>query len=234
MNNNDKELLQQLEKKIGYHFQDYSLLKQALTHSSYANEKKIQKLKDYERMEFLGDAVLELVTSEYLYLENTNRLEGEMTKLRSTYVCEPALAFCAREIALGQFIYCGKGESRTGGKDRDSILSDCMEAIIGAIYLDGGLEQAKKFIHRGILTDLENKRLFYDSKSSLQEMVQGKRKQPIAYRLTGESGPEHEKCFQVEVLVGDVVVGSGSGKSKKIAEQNAAYQAILQLKKEKA
>lgn len=225
------EILQQLESELGYHFKDAVLLKQALTHSSYANEKKIQKLKDYERIEFLGDAVLELVTSEYLYLEDEERLEGEMTKLRSTYVCEPSLAFCARELELGKYIYCGKGESQTGGKDRDSILSDCMEAIIGAIFLDGGFEDAKKFIHNRILTDLENKRLFYDSKSSLQEMVQGKGKESIAYQLVSENGPEHAKCFQVNVLIGKRIVGAGSGKSKKIAEQNAAYQAILQMKK---
>lgn len=225
-------MLQQLEEKLGYHFQDSALLKQALTHSSYANEKKVLKIKDYERMEFLGDAVLELVASEYLYLDYVEYLEGEMTKLRSAYVCEPSLAFCARELELGKYIYCGKGESRTGGNDRDSILADCMEAIIGAIYLDGGLESAKNFIQHSVLTDLENKRLFYDSKSSLQEMVQGSGKQSIRYDLINESGPEHKKCFHINVLVGERIVGTGSGKSKKIAEQNAAYQAILQIKKE--
>ncbi len=229
---NEVEKLQQLQQTIEYQFKNIDLLKQALTHSSYANEKRIRQVKDYERIEFLGDAVLELVSSEYLYLESEAYLEGEMTKLRSTYVCEPALAFCARELQIGQYIYLGKGEQQTGGRERDSILSDCMEAIIGAIFLDSNFEEAKQFIHRNILSDLEDKKLFYDSKSSLQEFVQAKGKPPVTYRLVDESGPEHDKIFTVEVILEENIVGTGTGKNKKSAEQNAAYQAIKMLKKQ--
>ncbi|MFI3177548.1 MAG: ribonuclease III [Eubacteriales bacterium] len=230
MNMNEADKLQQLQQTIEYQFKNIDLLKQALTHSSYANEKRIRQVKDYERIEFLGDAVLELVSSEYLYLESDAYLEGEMTKLRSTYVCEPALAFCARELHIGQYIYLGKGEQQTGGRERDSILSDCMEAIIGAIFLDSNFEEAKQFIHRNILSDLEDKKLFYDSKSSLQEFVQAKGKPPVTYRLVDESGPEHDKIFTIEVILEENIVGRGTGKNKKSAEQNAAYQAIKMFK----
>ncbi len=224
-----QEHIKILEEKIGYTFQNKALLQQALTHSSYANERKTNLIKDYERIEFLGDAVLELVSSEFLYQTYPDYLEGEMTKLRSTYVCEPALAFCARELGLGQFLYLGKGEAHTGGKDRDSILADCVESIIGAIFLDRDFEHAKSFIHRCVLSDLENKRLFYDSKSSLQEMVQKEGRNQIIYKLIAEVGPEHQKIFKVEVALDEHVIGIGQGKSKKLAEQNAAYEGIKYL-----
>ena len=163
------EVLEELQEKIGYRFQDISLLKQALTHSSFANEQKINKLKNYERLEFLGDAVLELVSSEFLFKENPDMPEGQLTKLRASMVCEPALAYCARDLDIGSYILLGRGEEATGGRKRDSITSDVMEAIIGAIFLDGGIESAKKHIYRFILSDLEHKILFYDSKTILQE-----------------------------------------------------------------
>lgn len=222
--------LQLLEKRIGYHFQDISLLKQALTHSSFTNEQKINKSKHYERLEFLGDAVLELVSSEFLYREHEDMPEGELTKLRASMVCEPSLAFCARDLELGQFMRLGKGEENTGGRHRESITSDVCEAVIGAIYLDGGMEPAKAFIDRFILSDLEDKQLFYDSKSNLQELIQGKLKKEFHYELLEESGPEHDKTFVVEVFMEQESLGKGSGRTKKAAEQQAAYKALLLLK----
>lgn len=226
--------LEELEKRIGYHFQNILLLKQAVTHSSYTNEQKINRLGHYERLEFLGDAVLELVSSDFLYHTYQDVPEGKLTKLRASMVCEPALAYCARDLELGRFLLLGKGEENTGGRNRDSITSDAMESVIGAIYLDGGLEPAKKFIHRFILSDLENKQLFYDSKTMLQEYVQGVFKKDLTYVLIDESGPEHDKQFHVEVLIGKRVLGSGTGRTKKAAEQQAAYEALLSLKEQQA
>ncbi len=216
-----------LEERIGYTFRDKRLLKQALTHSSYANEQKINKSGNYERLEFLGDAVLELVSSDYLYRENPRLSEGELTKKRSSMVCEPALAFCARDIELGKFIFLGKGEEATGGRQRESITSDVLEALIGAIYLDGGLSCARAFINRFVLSDLENKQLFYDSKTILQERVQKKGEGKLHYILVEESGPEHDKQFRVEAMIDDRKIGEGCGRTKKHAEQQAAYQALL-------
>lgn len=227
-----EERLTELEDKIQYRFQDRRLLRQALTHSSYANEQRINKFEDYERLEFLGDAVLELVSSDFLYRKETDMAEGQLTRKRSSMVCEPALAFCARDIALEQYILLGKGEEATGGRGRDSIISDVMEAVIGAIYLDSGIEEASGFIHRFILDDLEHKQLFYDAKTILQEAVQQESKEPICYELIKEEGPEHEKTFLVEVRVGDQKLGTGSGHSKKAAEQQAAYQALLHRREE--
>ncbi len=170
MNCND---LGKLEALIGYEFKDKNLLRQALTHSSYANEQKINKSGDYERLEFLGDAVLEVVSSEFLFHKYPDLPEGKLTKIRASMVCEPSLAICARDLELGRFILLGKGEEATGGRERESITSDVMEAIIGAIFLDGGMEKAKAHISRFVLSDLENKVLFYDSKSTLQEVLQG-------------------------------------------------------------
>ena len=223
--------LKELEKKVGYTFRDLSLLKQALMHSSYTNEKHLPKHRCNERLEFLGDAVLELVSSEYLYLNSPHTPEGELTKTRASMVCEPSLALCARDIGLGDYLLLGKGEEATGGRHRDSVTSDAMEALIGAVYLDGGFTNAKEFIHRFVLTDLEDKKLFYDSKTILQEMVQGTKAGTISYRLTGEEGPDHDKSFYVEVLIGDRVYGEGKGRTKKAAEQQAAYRAILKLRK---
>lgn len=222
-----EEKMVKLEQAIGYQFRDRHLLRQALTHSSYANEQKINKTGDYERLEFLGDAVLELISSDYIYRENPKMTEGNMTKLRSSIVCEPALAYCAREIGLYKYILLGRGEEATGGRNRDSIISDVMEAIIGAIYLDSGIEEARAYIHRVILSDLENKKLFYDAKTILQEEIQKINRGTLHYRLIREEGPEHDKTFVVEALLNNKIVGSGTGHSKKAAEQKAAYEALI-------
>jgi len=224
------EVLDELQSKIGYSFNNRDLLKQALTHSSFANEQKINKLKNYERLEFLGDAVLELVSSEFLFKENPQMPEGQLTKLRASMVCEPALAYCAKDIDLGSYMLLGKGEETTGGRYRSSITSDVMEAIIGAIFLDGGIEEAKKYIYRFILSDLENKILFLDSKTILQEEIQKKKDAQLRYELVSENGPDHNKEFAVEAYLNDVLIGSGSGRTKKAAEQQAAYEALLKMK----
>lgn len=221
--------LKELEEAIGYEFRQQGLLRQALTHSSYANEKHMKKLSDNERLEFLGDAVLEVASSEFLY-ENYPKLpEGDLTKLRASIVCEPTLALCTKELRLGDYLFLGKGEEHTGGRSRKSILSDALEAVIGAIYLDGGFEPAKKFIRRFILTDIEHKKLFYDSKTILQEVVQGGYGETLHYVLLSEEGPDHDKSFKVEARLGERVVGRGSGHTKKAAEQEAAYEALLLL-----
>ena len=222
----------ELEKKIGYTFKQKELCTNALMHSSYTNEKRLEKWQCNERLEFLGDAVLEVVSSEYLFHEHPTEPEGKLTKMRASMVCEPALAFCAREIDLGDYLLLGKGEEATGGRQRPSVTSDAMEALIGAIYLDGGFTNAKEFIHRFILTDLENKKLFYDSKTILQEIVQADMEEGISYHLIKEEGPDHNKSFTVEVKIGETVYGTGSGRTKKAAEQEAAYKAILKLKKQ--
>lgn len=221
------------QKIIQYQFNNIGLLKNALTHSSYANEKKTGNYKDNERLEFLGDAVLELTSSEFIYTGNPDMNEGKMTRLRASIVCEPTLAMCARQIHLQEYIMLGKGEDLTGGRTRDSIISDALEALIGAIYLDGGFANAKEFILKYILNDLEGKRLFYDSKTILQEMVQGGQEKGIVYQLVGEEGPDHNKSFRVEVVIGGEAFGCGIGRTKKAAEQEAAYQAILKLKEGK-
>lgn len=221
-----------LEKKIGYQYRDKNLLLEALTHSSFANEQKIRKVGDYERLEFLGDAVLELVSSDFLYRNHQNFPEGKLTKLRSSFVCEPALAYCAKDLSLHEFIRLGKGEEQTGGRYRDSIISDVMEAVIGSLYLDGGLPVAKAFIDRFILSDLENKILFYDAKTVLQEKVQEKPGQELEYVLLKEEGPDHDKIFQVEARINGRAVSTGSGRTKKAAEQEAAYQAIKKLRQD--
>ena len=224
--------MEELEQKIGYRFRDRGLLRQALTHSSFANEQKINRYPDYERLEFLGDAVLELVSSDFLFHENPQMPEGKLTKLRSSMVCEPALAYCARELTLGEYILLGRGEEAAGGRKRDSITSDVMEALIGALYLDGGFAAAHDFIHRFVLSDLEHKILFYDSKTVLQETVQATEGSVLSYELTGETGPDHDKEFLVEVSIDGKVMGSGRGRTKKAAEQQAAYEALLRLRRQ--
>ena len=188
--------------------------------------------KGYE-LEFLGDAVLELVTSEFLFNRYKKLQEGELTKLRAGLVCEPALAYSAREIELSEYLLLGHGESMTGGKNRDSILSDAMEALIGAIYLDGGLTNAKEFIEKYILNDVEHKKLFFDSKTIFQEMVQSDNMGAISYKLLAEYGPDHDKSFKEAVYIGETEYGVGKGHTKKAAEQIAAYNAILKLKAER-
>ena len=223
--------LHELEGRIGYRFTDRQLLTQAMTHSSYANEHRLNKLECNERLEFLGDSVLEVVSSDFLYHKYPERPEGDLTKIRASIVCEPTLAYCAEDIDLGAYLLLGKGEEATGGRGRASVVSDAMEALIGAIYLDGGFANAKEFIHKFILSDLENKKLFFDSKTILQEIVQADINKPITYQLLKEEGPDHNKAFYVEVFIGDVDYGTGKGRTKKAAEQQAAYQAILALKK---
>lgn len=218
------------QEMIGYVFKDVTNLKNALTHSSYANEKKTSKFKDNERLEFLGDAVLELTSSEFLFKEHPDTKEGELTRLRASMVCEPTLAFCARTINLGEYIMLGKGEDLTGGRDRDSITSDALEALIGAIYLDGGFANAKEFIHKFILNDLENKKLFFDSKTILQEIVQATNSS-VEYKLLKEEGPDHSKTFEVIVLIDGKQMESGLGRTKKAAEQQAAYHTIIKIRK---
>ncbi|MGN0414193.1 MAG: ribonuclease III [Agathobacter sp.] len=221
-------MIKKFQKVIGYHFENEKLLMQALTHSSYANEQHMKKLSDNERLEFLGDAVLEIISSDFLYREHEDLPEGELTKLRASIVCEPTLALCAREISLGDYLLLGKGEDMTGGRERKSILSDALEAVIGAIYLDGGFTNAKEFILKFILKDIEHKKLFYDSKTILQEVVQGEHEN-LTYVLTNESGPDHNKSFTVEVRVEQQVLGCGTGHTKKAAEQEAAYNALLKI-----
>lgn len=224
--------IKKFEEKIGYQFLNKDFVVQALSHSSFVNEKHLPKYECNERLEFLGDAVLELVSSEFLFRKHGKLPEGELTKLRAAAVCEQALAFSAREIVLSDYLLLGNGEILTGGKDRDSILSDALEAMIGAIYLDGGLTNAKEFIEKNILNDLEKKQLFYDSKTIFQEIVQSKNLGKISYRVIGESGPDHDKKFLEAVYIGEKEYGRGEGHTKKAAEQLAAYRAILRLKEE--
>ncbi|HAN50988.1 MAG TPA: ribonuclease III [Lachnospiraceae bacterium] len=225
--------LNELEEAIGYHFHNQELLIQALTHSSYANEKHMKPLSDNERLEFLGDAVLELVSSEFLYQNYPNDNEGKLSKLRASLVCEPTLSYCTEEMDLKKYIRLSFGEEKTGGRNRKSIRSDALEAVIGAMFLDGGLEPAKEFVLRFILTDIEHKKLYHDCKTALQEIVQAEHTAPLTYELIKEEGPDHAKVFTVEAKVGDLVIGQGVGSSKKAAEQEAAYQGILYAQKQK-
>ena len=205
-----------LEKKIDYHFNDSALLLQALTHSSYANEMRMNKENNNERLEFLGDAVLELVTSEYVFKSHNHLPEGDLTKLRASIVCEQSLSSCAKDLNIGDFLLLGKGEELSGGRHRESILSDALEAIIGAIYLDGGFTNAKEFVHKFILNNVEHKELFFDSKTILQEIIQNdNNKQKIRYKLISEEGPDHNKSFTIALYVGNEQYGCGIGKTKK-------------------
>ncbi|MDO5416014.1 MAG: ribonuclease III [Lachnospiraceae bacterium] len=221
--------IRELETIIGYHFQNNRLLSHAMTHSSYANEHRWEKARCNERLEFLGDAVLEVVSSEFLFGAYPKMPEGDLTKTRASLVCEPTLAYCAEEIHLGEFLLLGKGEEATGGRFRHSVVSDAMEALIGAIYLDGGFANAKEFIHRFILNDMEHKKLFYDSKTILQELVQSRFAEPLSYELLKEEGPDHNKSFEVRAMIGEQEVGRGTGRTKKAAEQVAAYNGILKI-----
>ena len=222
--------LSDLEKKIGYRFQEFSLLEHAMRHSSFCNEQKMDKLQNNERMEFLGDAVLELVTSEFLYTKYPKMPEGEATRKRASMVCEQTLALCAKELELGSYLFLGKGEELTGGRERASVTSDALEALIGAIYLDGGFTNAKEFIEKYVLNGIEEKQLFFDSKTIFQEMMQSVTNEAIHYELIGQEGPDHCKTFSMELFVGERSAGKGTGKSKKAAEQAAAYDAIKKIK----
>jgi len=224
------EDISRFEQLIGYTFRDKQLLVQAFTHSSFVNEQKINKHPDYERLEFLGDAVLEMISSAYLFRKFPEKKEGEMSKMRASLVCEGALAFDAKVLDLKSYILLGKGEEVTGGRDKESIIADVMEAVIGALFLDGGIEQSKRFIDSYILTNTDAVVMFGDSKSMLQEVAQGENLGEVRYEICGESAPEHDKIFEVRVYVGDKNLGEGTGKTKKAAEQKAASQALLVLK----
>lgn len=226
----EKTIMAEIERKIGYTFHDRGFLRQALTHSSYANENRIKRFGNNERLEFLGDAVLELVTSDFLYEKYPEKAEGDLTKLRASIVCEQTLSLSTREIELGKYLFLGKGEDLTGGRERKSILSDALEAMIGAIYLDGGFTNAKEFIYRFILTDIEDKQLFYDSKTILQEIVQAGYSEELSYAVVREEGPDHNKKFVVNALIGNDIIAEGTGTTKKAAEQEAAFSAILKIK----
>ncbi len=221
----------ELQNRIGYDFRDSSYLQTALSHSSYINELKLNRHDDYERCEFLGDAVLELAVSEFLYKTHKEMREGEMTKLRASLVCEPTLAYCAREgFDLGKYLLLGKGEDASGGRSRDSILSDVFEAVAGAIYLDGGFENAKEFIYRFVLTDYEKKIGFRDSKTTLQEYAQDHGLK-LEYELVEERGPEHDRDYVMRAILGDDISETGIAKSKKAAQQNAAYAVLGKIGK---
>lgn len=217
--------MQKLEEKIKYTFKDKDLLKRAITHSSYANEKQSGYVCN-ERLEFLGDSVLGVVTAEYFFKNHKDFPEGELTKLRAATVCEKSLYKFAKQICLGDFLLLGKGELNTGGKSRPSILADAFEAVIAAIYLDGGMEKAREFV-LSFITQSEKEHIsLQDYKTTLQEVVQKNPEEKLEYVLSGESGPDHNKSFEVEVHLNSNVIGKGKGKSKKIAEQQAAKEAL--------
>ncbi len=222
-----------LQELIGYQFSNTSILKQALTHSSYSNEKQMNKLYNNERLEFLGDAVLELVSSEYIYDIHPDKPEGELTKLRASLVCEKSLTYSANKFKIGEYLFLGKGEDATGGRQRPSILSDALEAIIGGIFLDGGFSNAKEFVVEQVLKDLIKQKFFFDSKTILQEIIQSKYTDAIKYEVINQEGPDHNKEFTVAIKVNNKEIAKGKGKTKKAAEQEAAYQAILKIKARK-
>ena len=226
-NENYEKNLEDFEKKINYTFKDKNLLFVALSHSSFANEKR--KLRhSNERLEFLGDSVLSIVVSQYLFEHFTHLPEGELTKIRASLVCEKSLYEFAKEIDLGEHLFLGKGEENTGGRERTSILADAFEAVIAAVLLDGGLEAAKKHILRFIPKDIDSRKSvsFSDHKTILQEIIQKNPEEKVEYKLVGQSGPDHNKAFKVQVCLNSNVIGTGIGKSKKEAEQMAAKEAL--------
>lgn len=223
-------MIKDLEAAIGYQFHNISLLQNALTHSSYANERWHNSLLSNERLEFLGDGILGMLVAEYLYRNFPDRPEGELTRMRADMVCETTLAAVANTIHLGDHLLLGHGEEQGGGRTRDSILADAVESVIAASFLDGGMEAAERFIRRFILVQVPVTKLHNaDYKTQLQELVQQKRNQVLTYLLAGESGPDHDKQFDVQVALNGTVVGSGRGSSKKRAEQDAARNAIAAL-----
>ena len=223
-------MLTKLEQGLGYTFRNKALLENALTHSSYANENRERHLPDNERLEFLGDSILGFVVAEYLYRNFPDKPEGELTRIRADLVCERNLAEAAAAIELGSYLLLGHGEEQGGGRKRDSIVSDAMESVIAASFMDGGFAAAKEIIDRLILSNIPKGRpRNFDYKTAFQELVQRKKDQQIHYELTGESGPDHDKHFEVEVLLNGKAVGHGVGSSKKRAEQAAAEAAIEAL-----
>ena len=224
--------MQAIEERIQYGFSNKSLLLNALTHSSYANENRGRSCESNERLEFLGDSVLGLVVADALYGRFPDMPEGRMTRLRAQLVCEESLHHVATQIGLGEYIRLGKGEEHTGGRTRTSILADAVEALIAAMYLDGGMEVSRAFITRYILTALDGQMpSFGDSKTELQELVQRKSGSVLAYELLSESGPDHDKTFTSQVSLNGKPIGSGSGRTKKEAEQAAARAALRELRK---
>ena len=223
-------MIKDLETAIGYRFKNITLLQNALAHSSYANEQWHDSLKSNERLEFLGDSVLGMVVAEHLYRNFPDRLEGDLTRMRADMVCEKSLARIAEKLQLGDYLLLGNGEEQSGGRHRSSILADAVEAILAACFLDGGMTAAEQFIHRFVLCNVPEKQMQNrDYKTTLQELVQQKKNQQLAYRLTGQTGPDHDKEFTVEVSLNGKVVGTGIGTSKKRAEQDAARCAMEKL-----
>ena len=225
-------MIKDLEAAIGYKFQNITLLQNALTHSSYANERWHNSLLSNERLEFLGDSILGMAVAAYLYHNFPDRPEGDLTRMRADMVCETSLAAIAVRLNLGEHLLLGHGEERFGGRTRASILADAVESVIAAAYLDGGIEAAKGIITRFVLCNVPTTKMQNtDYKTALQELVQQKKNQTLCYRLIGESGPDHDKVFTAQVLLNDQVVGEGTGSSKKRAEQDAARVALENLKK---
>lgn len=222
-----------LEQKLGYKFNNINLLKNALTHSSYANEVR-NGFSSNERLEFLGDSVLSIVVSDYIYKHYPNMPEGELTKLRASLVCEKSLCAFSRELELGSYLMLGKGEDKGGGRERDSILADAFEAVLAAIYLDGGMEPARRHVMNFVLRELKHTddEVFKDYKTALQEIIQRNPEESVTYILTDESGPDHDKSFTVEVRLNSNVIGKGTGKNKKRAEQMAAKEALMLMGEE--
>lgn len=220
--------MDRLEEKLGYGFQNRELLLTALTHSSYANERHGEGCESYERLEFLGDSILGLVTAEFLYRHRPALPEGSMTRLRAELVCEASLHKVALELGIGDYMRLGRGEERTGGRERPSIMADMVESIIAAMYMDSGLEQARRFVMEHVLSgaELSENHRSADYKTALQELVQRKSDQHISYEMTGSSGPDHNKVFTFRVSINGVPAGEGSGRTKKEAEQMAAKMAL--------
>ena len=221
-----KESVAGLQEKIGYKFKNEKLLLEALSHSSYANENK--NLKSNERLEFLGDSVLSIIVSDHIFKHFSHIPEGDLTKLRASLVCESSLFDFAKKINLGDYILLGKGEEQTGGRERPSIVSDAFEAVIAAVYLDGGMETAREYVLSFIPEDITPKGsdAFHDYKTILQEVIQRNPEERVTYHLKSESGPDHDKHFTVQVMLNNNVIGEGTGRSKKTAEQAAAKEAL--------
>ena len=227
--------MRELEKKLNYTFRDPGLLGEALSHSSYANEHRSAGLRSNERLEFLGDSVLGFVTAEFLFLQHPDLPEADLTRIRAALVCEQSLYEVARKLDLGRYLKLGRGEEAGGGRERTSILADATEAVFAAVYLDGGIGAASTLIHR-VLLDAEKEEVVEerrrDYKTALQELVQRQADQVLTYRMIGEEGPDHDKTFLAEVLLNGTQVGTGSGHSKKEAEQSAAKAALRKLEAE--
>lgn len=220
-------MIKDLEKAIGYRFQNITLLQNALSHSSFANERWHDSLMSNERLEFLGDSILGMVVADFLYRNYPDRPEGELTRMRADMVCETSLAKIADQIGLGQHLLLGHGEEQGGGRERSSILADAVESVIAACFLDGGMEPARVFIDRFVLCNVPEQRMRNaDYKTALQELIQQQKNQVLTYELTGQSGPDHDKRFAVRVLLNGIPIGSGEGTSKKRAEQDAARNAL--------